>query len=41
MISFELKGGFEAGRKLMDHLRVATLQYRSAEWRPWSNIRLQ
>ena len=25
MISFELKGGFEAGRTLMDHLRVATL----------------
>jgi methionine-gamma-lyase len=25
MISFELKGGFEAGRRLMDHVRVATL----------------
>ena len=41
MISFELKGGFEAGRTLMDHLRVATLLYRSAEWKPWSNIRLR
>ena len=25
MISFGLKGGFEAGRKLMDHVRLATL----------------
>jgi len=25
MISFELKGGFEAGRRLMDHVRLATL----------------
>ncbi len=25
MISFELKGGFEAGRKLMDHVHLATL----------------
>ncbi len=25
MISFELKGGVEAGRRLMDHVRVATL----------------
>ena len=25
MISFELKGGFEAGRRLMDHLALATL----------------
>jgi len=25
MIAFELRGGFEAGRKLMDHVRVATL----------------
>lgn len=25
MIAFELKGGYEAGRKLMDHVRLATL----------------
>jgi methionine-gamma-lyase len=25
MIGFELKGGFEAGRRLMDHVRLATL----------------
>ena len=25
MIAFELKGGFDAGRKLMDHVRLATL----------------
>jgi methionine-gamma-lyase len=25
MISFELKGGFEAGRRLMDHVKLATL----------------
>jgi methionine-gamma-lyase len=25
MISFELKGGVEAGRQMMDHVRVATL----------------
>jgi methionine-gamma-lyase len=25
MIAFELKGGFEAGRKLMDHVKLATL----------------
>jgi methionine-gamma-lyase len=25
MIAFELKGGFDAGRELMDHVRLATL----------------
>ena len=25
MISFGLKGGYEAGKKLMDHLELATL----------------